>query len=215
MVGTITTRDSLPGRGRVPEYPCDIVEVRLDLIGQDTLDWLAECRAIEVSGQPVLFTLRSADEGGKWTGPDQDRLPFITSALEALSCVDVEFLSGICGAVCDKAALRGKPVVVSYHNFQRTPDLAELEVILRKMREYPAAIPKLTTLVTQEADVETLKSLLAKHQDKPLCVIGMGAMATETRVSFPRLGSCLTYGYIDATSAPGQLPAIELTRRLK
>jgi 3-dehydroquinate dehydratase-1 len=190
------------------------VEVRLDLIGSDTPDWLAECRAIEAAGKPVLLTLRSIAEGGKWAGPDQDRLPAITSALEALSCVDVEFLSGICGAVCDMASQRGKPVVVSYHNFQRTPALAELEDILGKMRGLPAAIPKLTTLVTRDADIEVLKTLLSKHRDKPLCVIGMGAMATETRVSFPRLGSCLTYGYIDATSAPGQLPAAELRSRL-
>ena len=214
VVGTITTRAALPSAVRTLRYDCDIVEVRLDLIGVDTPDGLAECRTIEAAGRPVLFTLRSANEGGKWTAPDQDRLPLITSALETVSCVDVEFLSGICGEVCGQAAQGGKPVVVSYHNFQRTPGLAELEDILWKMRELPAAIPKLTTMVTQAADVETLKSLLARHRDKPLCVIGMGDKAAETRVLFPSLGSCLTYGYIDAPSAPGQFSASELTRRL-
>ena len=214
VVGTITSRASLPVSGLAPKYDCAIVEVRLDLIGSDTPRWLAQCQAIESAGYPVLLTLRLANEGGKWMGPDQNRLPYITSAQEAVSCVDVEFLSGICGAVCDKAAQLGKPVVVSYHNFQRTPTLAELENILEKMRALPAAIPKLTTMVTQEADIATLKALLAKHRDKPLCIIGMGAKATETRVSFPLLGSCLTYGYIDSPSAPGQFSASELTRRL-
>jgi 3-dehydroquinate dehydratase-1 len=214
VVGTITMRASLPASGQAPKYDCAIVEVRLDLIGSDTPHWLAQCRAIEASGHPVLLTLRLANEGGKWMGPDQNRLPYITSAQEGVSCVDVEFLSGICGAVCEKAAQLGKPVIVSYHNFQRTPPLPELEDILGKMRELPAAIPKLTTMVTQEADIETLKVLLAKHRNKPLCVIGMGAKATETRVLFPTLGSCLTYGYIDSPSAPGQFSATELTRRL-
>lgn len=214
VVGTITTRAALTGGAQVRDYPCDIVEVRLDLIGLDTPDWLAECQAIEASGRPVLFTLRSADEGGKWPGADQDRLPFILTALAALSCVDVEFMSGICSSVCNKAAQLGKPVVVSYHNFERTPDLAGLEDILGKMRDYPAAIPKLTTMVTQEADIETLKALLANHRDTPLCVIGMGAKATETRVTFPSLGSSLTYGYIDSPSAPGQFSASELLLRL-
>ena len=214
VVGTITTRASLPASGKAPKYDCDIVEVRLDLIGSDTPRWLAQCQAIESAGYPVLLTLRMANEGGKWMGPDQNRLPYITSAQEEVSCVDVEFLSGICGAVCDKAAQLGKPIVVSYHNFQRTPSLAELEDILGKMRALPAAIPKLTTMVTQESDIVTLKALLARHRDKPLCVIGMGAKATETRVSFPVLGSCLTYGYIESPSAPGQFSASELTRRL-
>lgn len=214
VVGTITMRASLPVSGKAPKYDCHIVEVRLDLIGSDTPHWLAQCRAIEAAGNPVLLTLRLANEGGKWMGPDQNRLPYITSAQEAVSCVDVEFLSGICGAVCEKAAQLGKPVIVSYHNFQRTPTLAELENILEKMRALPAAIPKLTTMVTQEADIATLKALLAKHRDKPLCIIGMGAKATETRVSFPLLGSCLTYGYIDSPSAPGQFSATELLLRL-
>lgn len=214
VVGSITTRKSLPGGGGVPEYPCDIVEVRLDMIGLDTPDWLAECRAIEAAGRPVLLTLRSAAEGGQWTARDEDRLPHILAALEALSSVDVELNSSICGAVCAKALQLGKPVVVSYHNFHHTPSLAELEEILGRMRQLPAAIPKLTTLVTGEADIGTLEALLAGHRDKPLCVIGMGPLATQTRVSFPRLGACLTYGYIDATSAPGQLPASELRSRL-
>lgn len=210
VVGTITTQASFPSAARTPGYDCDIVEVRLDLIGLGTSDWLSECRAIEASGRPVLFTLRLANEGGKWTSRDQDRLPLITSAMETVSCVDVEFLSGICGDVCGQAAQLGKPVIVSYHNFQRTPGLAKLEDILMKIREFPAAIPKITTLVTQDADVETLKSLLAKHRDKPLCVIGMGDFGADTRVLFPTLGSCLTYGYIDSPSAPGQLRASRL-----
>lgn len=233
VVGTITTRASLPSSSKIRDFGCDIVEVRLDLIGADTPNWLSECQAIEATGSPVLLTLRSVLEGGRWTGPDQDRLPFITAALESLSCVDVELASGICDAVCSKAAKLGRPVIVSYHNFDRTPALEELENILGKMRKFPAAVPKISTMVTGADDIETLKTLIRRHAGKanghpassasrvgravpcpPVCVIGMGVMATETRVSFAKLGSCLTYGYIDSTSAPGQLPARELRERL-
>ena len=53
----------------------------------------------------------------------------------------------------------------------------------------------------------SLKQLLAKDWGLPLCVIGMGTLGTPTRTDFPRLGSCLTYGYLDTPVAPGQLSA--------
>jgi 3-dehydroquinate dehydratase-1 len=75
-------------------------------------------------------------------------------------------------------------------------------------------IPKISTLIQGPQDIDTLKELLSKHKGRPICVIGMGADASETRVEFPALGSCLTYGYIDSSGAPGQLPAAILRERL-
>jgi 3-dehydroquinate dehydratase len=43
----------------------------------------------------------------------------------------------------------------------------------------------------------------------------MGALGKQTRTAFPKLGSCLTYGYLDKPAAPGQLAAAALVRRLK
>jgi len=46
-------------------------------------------------------------------------------------------------------------------------------------------------------------------------VIGMGEAWKQTRLSFPKLGSCLTYGYLDKPTAPGQESAAELVRQLR
>jgi 3-dehydroquinate dehydratase len=43
----------------------------------------------------------------------------------------------------------------------------------------------------------------------------MGPAYAQTRVRYPKLGSCLTYGYLDKATAPGQFSAAELTRRLQ
>ena len=51
--------------------------------------------------------------------------------------------------------------------------------------------------------------------EKLLCVIGMGPDWAHTRVLFPQLGSCLTYGYLDKPTAPGQFSAAELTEKLQ
>jgi len=42
----------------------------------------------------------------------------------------------------------------------------------------------------------------------------MGPLGPQTRIEFPKLGSCLTYGYLDQPVAPGQVPARELMRQL-
>lgn len=215
VVGTLTSRRSLPSvRGNVA-YPCDIVEIRLDLIGPDTPRWLEECRSIEAAGVPVLVTLRLASEGGLWQNPDADRIPLLASALQVVSCIDVEYHSPSREPLGALARQLGKPVIVSYHHFTMTPPIGELDDLVRRISETPGVIPKISTMIQGPQDIDTLKELLSKHKGRPICVIGMGADASETRVEFPALGSCLTYGYIDSSGAPGQLPAAILRERLK
>jgi 3-dehydroquinate dehydratase type I len=70
-------------------------------------------------------------------------------------------------------------------------------------------------MIQREEDVATLRQLLARKWPVPLCVIGMGARGAATRVEFAKLGSCLTYGYLDAPSAPGQPSAAELVALMR
>ena len=42
----------------------------------------------------------------------------------------------------------------------------------------------------------------------------MGLLGPQTRVDFPKLGSCLTYGYLDTPVATGQVSARELMRQI-
>jgi 3-dehydroquinate dehydratase len=42
----------------------------------------------------------------------------------------------------------------------------------------------------------------------------MGRAWSKTRIEFATLGSCLTYGYIDRPTAPGQMSAAVLVRRV-
>ena len=215
VVGTLTSRRSLPSACGGVDYPCDMVEIRLDLIGADTPGWLEECRSIEAAGVPVLVTLRLACEGGLWQNSDEDRIPLLASALQVVSCVDVEYHSPIRESLCALARQLGKPVIVSYHHFTMTPPIGELDDLVRHMGETPGVIPKISTMIQGRRDIAALKELLSKHQGRPICVIGMGPDASETRIEFPALGSCLTYGYLDSPSAPGQLPAAVLRERLR
>jgi 3-dehydroquinate dehydratase I len=195
------------------QVPCDIVEVRLDVIGWSG-DWLESCRSVEASGLPVLLTIRHQNEGGKWGGPDAARLELYQWALPQVSAVDVELRSDIARPLMEQARRLGKIGILSFHDFERTPPATELRAVLAEAQEY-AAVAKITTMVRDEADLDTLRTLLAVQWKVPVCVMGMGPLGANARVSLAALGSCLIYGYLDAPAAPGQLSAAELVWGLR
>jgi len=191
----------------------DMVEVRLDKTGRPP-GWLERCQAIEAQGRPVLLTVRLRSEGGDWPEDDEGRLKIFEEALAALSAVDVELASAICARVAKLAEKLGKVCLVSHHDFKRTPPLAELESIVERAQQF-GAMAKVATMIRSESDVEVLRALLAGKRKRPLCVIGIGEAWTHTRVLFPKLGSCLAYGYLDKPTAPGQVSAGELISQLR
>jgi 3-dehydroquinate dehydratase I len=201
IVGTVSS-SSVPKTARAI---CDIVEMRLDLIGDVMVKFETDL--------PLLLTVRSKSEGGQWTGTEQQRLTMYRQFMSHVAAVDVELNSSIAKEVCDLAREAGRASIVSFHDFVATPSLDELQNIAERARQI-GSIVKIVTLANEEREVETLRTLLSKRQS-PLCVMGMGKYAAQTRVDFPKLGSCLTYGYLDKPLAPGQTSAAELFSKLR
>ncbi|HMP84159.1 MAG TPA: type I 3-dehydroquinate dehydratase, partial [Verrucomicrobiota bacterium] len=106
-----------------------------------------------------------------------------------------------------------KCCIVSFHDFKKTPSLAKLKRVASEAQRIGSVI-KIVTMANTEADVETLRRLLACKWRKPICVMGMGPLGRVTRVEFPFLGSFLTYGYLDKPAAPGQLSAAQINKSL-
>jgi 3-dehydroquinate dehydratase-1 len=215
VVGTLSTRESLPSAYPTDDYTCDVVEVRLDKIGPGTRGWMKDCQAMEAAGFPVVLTLRLADEGGKWKEADEKRQPILSAAMESLASIDVELKSKLCVPLCRQAQELGKCIIVSTHNFKRTPGFRDLKGVLDRILDIPCAIPKISTMIAEDADVRTLRRLLETDSPRPVCIVGMGSKGTKTRVLFPSLGSCLAYGYLDSPCAPGQLPSSMLIQYMR
>jgi 3-dehydroquinate dehydratase-1 len=213
VVGTISLPETLVSFGADGARPCDIVEVRLDKLGGNAPEWLTKAKAIEARGFPVLCTVRLAAEGGEWRRPDEERIGLYAMALEHLAAIDVEFQSRLLPKISKMAKAAGKPIIVSAHDFVKTPPLRSLQNLVLEAARY-ASVVKVTTMITRPADVATLRELLKQDCGVPLCVMGMGPAGTETRTLFPTLGSCLTYGFLDAAAAPGQVAAAELVEKL-
>ncbi len=215
VVGTVSSYETLPAGPSRPTWPCDLVEVRLDLFEARPDDWLTRCAAIQAPGRPVFLTVRSALEGGRWNGRENERERLFASALNVLATIDVEWSSPIKETLCAQAATLRKPVIVSHHNFAETPPLARLIEVVDAIVALGDTIPKVATFVNRPEDIAALQELLARYAPRlPICVIGMGPLGKDTRLTFPLAGSALTYGYLDRATAPGQMSAAELSAKL-
>ena len=212
VVGTVSRARTLAQLAGGTQRDCDIVEVRVDLIGEAPENWLEHARAIEARGLPVIVTIRLSNEGGQWKQSDEARLPLIEAALEHITAVDIELRSSLLDKVSALACRHQRALIVSYHNFDKTPSVDELKAVMAKAANYGTVV-KVATFAQAENDLATLRALFNENCSAALCVLGMGPLGSQTRIEFPKLGSCFTYGYLDEPVAPGQPAARDLMRR--
>lgn len=101
-------------------------------------------------------------------------------------------------------------VIISYHDFQRTPSIKKLESIKRRCFEAGADIAKLTCMAHTERDCEALLSLA----DEKTIAFGMGEYASYTRIACLLLGSPHSYAFTGMETAPGQMSKSEMLEML-
>ncbi len=108
------------------------------------------------------------------------------------------------------AQARGCRVILSSHDFQRTPPGDELLRRLSLMEALGADLAKAAVMPNCGQDVLTLLSATRTAADTlscPVITMSMGKLGAVSRVSGALTGSCLTFGTAGEASAPGQLPA--------
>jgi len=165
-------------------------------------------RELRQARAPLIATIRTAREGGRWTGSERERERLFDLVLPLVDAVDLELSArGLARRVGRKAHDLGRTVIVSFHDFRRTPPLATLTRRIRSARSLGADIVKLATTARAPADVARLLRILMTQPRVPLVVIAMGRVGTLSRVFFSAAGSLLTYAFDenDTATAPGQL----------
>ena len=183
----------------------DIAELRIDQFASRTqANVLAEIEKFRAI--PVLATIRAASEGGAWKDSDAERLALYKAVLPHVDAVDVELSSSaIAPDVVAAAHVLAKPVVLSFHDFAKTPPLDKLNAIARDARAAGADIVKVAAMCTSQDDVRILTRFTLDHASEGVVVIGMGPIGVPTRVLFPALGSLFTFAAYGEGTAPGQL----------
>lgn len=201
----------------------DLVEWRVDyfenvLFPSAVSDVLYKLRDI-LDDTPLLFTFRTKAEGGELEIDKEEYLQLNLDAIDTglIDLVDVELFTGddLVGSVIEAAHKNNIKVVVSNHDFERTPAKKELVSRLQRMQNLGADIPKIAVMPVDKADVIALLSateeMYTNYADRPIVTMSMGKVGVISRVCGEWFGSAITFGSAHAASAPGQVPADELS----
>ena len=190
----------------------DLIELRIDRFSRLDRESVAAF-AGRFSDYPTLATIRAKREGGAADLSESDRLALFEAVLPEVDAVDIEISSAsIAGEVVELAKAGNKTVIGSFHDFDSTPPRTDLRATIAQGAQLGVDIVKLATRCDSGEDLKNLVRLLLE-EETPLIIVGMGTRAGLSRIFFPALGSLLTYSFLDAPVAPGQL-SLEETARL-
>mmetsp|Transcript_20931 Transcript_20931/g.45776 ORF Transcript_20931/g.45776 Transcript_20931/m.45776 type:complete len:609 (+) Transcript_20931:186-2012(+) len=195
-------------------YGVDIVELRLDFIKDfDTERDLP--RIMSSCTRPFIVTYRPKWEGGNYEGPEPERIATLKYAsILGAPFVDVEYKAASLFFASSGEVPISTRVILSSHNFQSTPEAAELQKLARDMHAAGADIVKIATMANDVTDSAKVLSLL-KEPVAPTVALAMGEKGVITRLLANKYGTFLTFAAMspERASAPGQ-PNVQLLQTL-
>ncbi|MBR5510105.1 MAG: type I 3-dehydroquinate dehydratase [Lachnospiraceae bacterium] len=200
----------------------DLVEWRVDFYEdvfsiEKVLETLAGLKE-RLKDKDILFTFRTMGEGGN-LAVEKDAYYELNQAAASSGCVslvDLElyFDTDRTADEIQKLHTAGSRVIVSNHDFFKTPTVEEMTGRLRKMEEVGADVAKLAVMPKCRQDVLKLlqASLMADEEISiPLVTMSMGEMGEISRVAGRLTGSAMTFACVGEASAPGQIAAEKMT----
>ncbi|WP_165382415.1 type I 3-dehydroquinate dehydratase [Acinetobacter halotolerans] len=204
----------------------DLAEFRIDL-----LDFAADTKQVIALGhelkkvlgnKPVIATIRTHNEGGQLTISDANygktyqaylKQPFM-DMLDVEMFRDQQIVKNTVQLAHDKKVL----IVMSNHDFKKTPSEDEIIKRLLKQDELGADILKIAVMPQNKQDVFTLMNATLKVSqlsNKPLLTMSMGKLGTISRIATANMGGSFSFGMIGEASAPGQIDVTQLKQLLK
>jgi len=196
----------------------DLIEWRVDFFQAlaDTGAVLAAASALRAAagGIPILFTRRSQREGGQPIALSEPAVVALYEAVCAAGVVDLvdfEMDNDAADLQRVRAAARsaGIGVVLSFHDFERTPAAQVLAARFAQAGELGADVAKLAVMPTSMEDVHVLLGATlhaSRMLDIPVISMAMGPLGAVSRLCGGAFGSALTFAVGAAASAPGQMP---------
>lgn len=244
---TVRVRDVVIGEG-VPKVCVPIVEKKLEDVvlaagnlkasGADVAEWRIDWfddgdktdKVVEAAGCirevlkeiPLLATFRTAGEGGEKEINVQQYIDLYLALIRSgyVDLIDVElfFDEEAAKYLVEEAHKEGISVIASNHDFESTPEKAEMFRRVEKMIELGADIPKIAVMPRKMEDVMVL--LIATYEmshnlaDRPIITMSMSKEGVISRFSGEFFGSALTFASVGKESAPGQIEAGNLKKML-
>ncbi|MEW6334091.1 MAG: type I 3-dehydroquinate dehydratase [Thermodesulfobacteriota bacterium] len=205
-ISAATTDAAIAGMQRAAAL-ADLVELRIDGIPDADMERLLGARPV-----PVIVTNRSRQEGGAFTGTEEERVGrLIEAAHLGADYLDIESATDPALKARLRETLAGRPgqLIVSWHDFSGTPSRSMLKAKMEACMADGPTIVKIVTRADDAADCLRVLELIpsARQRNQAIIAFCMGRHGRISRIAAPLLGSLIAYASLepDAASAPGQL----------
>jgi 3-dehydroquinate dehydratase-1 len=187
-----------------------------DLAAESLLEALRALRNV-LRTEPIIFTLRIKAEGGAQEMTQEFRSACIDGVIASklADFVDVELCNGreFLQPLLRAAAGQGVHVILSYHDFEKTPANELLLAKIQGMNDCGAGVAKIAVMPRDAGDVLRLLEVTLRARQTyprlPLCTMSMGKLGVLTRTAGFLYGSDMAYAVGQESSAPGQIPIHE------
>lgn len=190
---------------RAFSYGADFVEIRFDfLVLEDMQEALKIVKDIR---KRAIFTFRSLQQNGKFTGNEELRIFWLKQlSLSQPMLLDVELHTLLDNdELVDFLAEQKTRILVSWHDFEKTPANDKLMDILGQMRIYSNYV-KVVTTARDIQDCMRLINLYDITTELNLISFGMGEMGILSRILCTIYGNApFTYAALEETFVPGQI----------
>lgn len=190
----------------------DIVEVRLDYL--EDLDVNVLSSTLRPYMDKLVLTLRPRYENGLFEGDEEERVEILKQlSQEGPAYVDIELRSPMIQDLSKELMKAGITVIVSWHDFEKTPETDELQKIANLAMSC-GSIAKVVTMAKSFSDNLRILSLYHTGDKHRLIAFCMGAEGVLSRFLSVMLGAPFMYVSLPgAPTAPGQ-PSITEAKEL-
>jgi 3-dehydroquinate dehydratase-1 len=188
----------------------DLIEVRLDSLKNH--DRIAEIPAC--SKTPLIATNKSAEQHGNFSGTETERQKILVDAARnGFTYVDVGLGTPKQKELISKLKEAGAEVIVSFHDFEQTPALSQLDKVLEEEVALGADVCKIITTANSVKDnLTTLNFVSVASKKVKVVCFAMGDLGKHSRLVSPVFGAFFTFASLDEKrkTAKGQLTIQEM-----
>ncbi len=204
----------------------DLLEWRIDgFTGVNDINACLEALKalrVKIDQIPLIFTCRIESEGGMQPISQESRLNLIIESMKTglVDIVDIEICNdkAFIDSIIDAGKAYETRVILSYHDFEKTPPKDFIIEKLAKAQELGADIAKLAAMPKDHEDVLTLlhATVTARKSrlDIPIVTMSMAEEGVVSRIAGGVFGSDITFAIGKSASAPGQIPIGKLRQAM-
>jgi 3-dehydroquinate dehydratase I len=213
---------TLPVRAKTPKEAINLMatyknqvdafELWMDFLKPKHQNETSIQQIVKATKRPILVVCKSPQESGHFYGSDSRKVDLLLLAAQAgAKWVDINLGANKSQIIrLQQEGCMGTNscgLVLSYHNFFKTPSKKNLQLLVQKAKDLKADIIKIATQVNSAGDKLLLINLAKKlkAQKQKHIIIGMGELGKSTRILSKSLGNLMSFVSTTDKTAPGQL----------